>query len=770
MRHALISKLSNGETVRKLPLRAQHHWSAWICILLDHNRQTLPFREDFNALCQALERLRGAVGLEIRILHGEPGIRIYYRQPRDDTVRHWQTPDVQTPLLILSDLGMLAGAPEYLQAWQQLGRRLRAAGCKPIVLCPVPAQYHDSGSQRLFSLHEWDRQSHFQRSAIRQSATENAVVKGAEILLTLLAPAIVVEPALLRAVRYLLPAAQADVAAEAAVWSHPDVIATTQGFCFGSLAAIEKYQRKFMALDPELKCRLVGLIRSHHAHLPKSLRLAELDVCDRLAPDCLGDPVGKEAKQWKQDMVKTCYQYPDHPALSQWLGRHVARHSQTMWQDNPELAALWALAQRDKLQNGETLELPRHAREEDVLFFLPRRNNPQPRPCILRQRGQELVLEEHNATGNQTPDLHNPGSHLVNLTLATDGLFVQQEYTDDPQLAPLHYVQLAQFPQVVAELTQDTQRIRLQTTSEAITIENCTKPAWASSIGRDQYGLFADLTVRNVTQRFRWIAPGIFLMGSPEDEPERSDWETQHQVILTQGYWLADSACTQALWRAVMGNNPSYFRDDEQNPVEQVSWNDVQGFVARLNRLVPGLEVRLPTEAQWEYACRAGKTTPFSFGENITPEQVNYNGEYPYAGGKKGLNRGKTVPVKSLPSNPWGLYEMHGNVWEWCADWFGDYPAGSVVDPDGPPSGTYRVLRGSSWIRRGRFARSAYRHWYEPDNRDYSIGFRLSLGQVASTRQGKQTGSERSGRGRLQAERSGQRLHREGNILNKGQE
>jgi hypothetical protein len=304
----LISKLSNGETVRKLPLRAQHHWSAWICILLDHNRQTLPFREDFNALCQALGRLRGAVGLEIRILHGETGIRTYYRQPRDDTVRRWQTPDVQTPLLILSDLGMLAGAPEYLQAWQQLGRRLRAAGCKPIVLCPVPAQYHDSGSQRLFSLHEWDRQSHFQRSAIRQSSMENAAGKGAEMLLTLLAPAIVVEPALLRAVRYLLPAAQADVAAEAAVWSHPDVIATTQGFCFGSLAAIEKYQRKFMALDPELKCRLVGLIRSHHAHLPKSLRLAELDVCDRLAPDCLGDPVGKEAKQWKQDMVKTCYQ------------------------------------------------------------------------------------------------------------------------------------------------------------------------------------------------------------------------------------------------------------------------------------------------------------------------------------------------------------------------------------------------------------------------------------------------------------------------------
>jgi hypothetical protein len=281
-------------------------------------------------------------------------------------------------------------------------------------------------------------------------------------------------------------------------------------------------------------------------------------------------------------------------------GAACRRHSQTMWQDNPELAALWAPAQRDKLQNGETLELPRHAREENVLFFLQRRNNFQPRPCILRQRGQELVLEEHNATGNQTTDLHNPGSHLANLTLATDGLFVQQEYTDDPQPAPLHYVQLAQFPQVVAELTQDTQRIRLQTTSEAITIGNCTKPTWASSIGCDQYGLFADLTVKNVTQRFRRIVPGIFLMGSPEDEPERYNDETQHQVTLTQGYWLADSACTQALWQAVMGNNPSYSQDDEQNPVEQVSWNDVQGFVARLNSLAPGLEARLPTEAQWE--------------------------------------------------------------------------------------------------------------------------------------------------------------------------
>ena len=109
------------------------------------------------------------------------------------------------------------------------------------------------------------------------------------------------------------------------------------------------------------------------------------------------------------------------------------------------------------------------------------------------------------------------------------------------------------------------------------------------------------------------------------------------------------------------------------------------------------MNARLPTEAEWEYACRAGTNTPFSFGDNITPEQVNYDGNYPYADGKKGLYREKTVPVKSLPANAWGLYEMHGNVWEWCQDWYGDYPAEPVTNPEGSQAGVERVVRGGSW-------------------------------------------------------------------------
>ena len=252
----------------------------------------------------------------------------------------------------------------------------------------------------------------------------------------------------------------------------------------------------------------------------------------------------------------------------------------------------------------------------------------------------------------------------------------------------------------------------------------------AGELDHDNIGLFTDLVIKGITQRCRWMPPGTFRMGSPTSEKERYYNETQHQVTLTQGYWLADTACTQALWQAVMGENPSCFRDNENNPVEMVSWNDVQKFIKQLNRLIPGLAAQLPTEAQWEYACRAGTITPFSFGNNITPEQVNYDGNTPYADGKKGLYRMETVPVKSLPASPWGLYEMHGNVWEWCADWYDDYPETPVNDPSGSETGSSRVLRGGSWSNYGWRTRSANRGWYTPVNLDYYIGFRFVLGQA----------------------------------------
>jgi formylglycine-generating enzyme required for sulfatase activity len=237
-----------------------------------------------------------------------------------------------------------------------------------------------------------------------------------------------------------------------------------------------------------------------------------------------------------------------------------------------------------------------------------------------------------------------------------------------------------------------------------------------------------EFTIKEITQRMRWINPGKFLMGSPENEPDRNaESELHHEVVLSKGFWLADTACTQELWQEVMGANPSNFKSIKR-PVENVSWNECGEFLKKLNGMVSDLNFCLPTEAQWEYACRASTATPFSFGENITPEQVNYNGDYPYHGEEKGIFRKQTVDVKSLPSNQWGLYEMHGNVWEWCADWYGDYPKGSVNDPLSSAEGLGRVLRGGPWIGPGWGCRSAVRNWFDPGNRNSYTGFRFSRG------------------------------------------
>ena len=206
-------------------------------------------------------------------------------------------------------------------------------------------------------------------------------------------------------------------------------------------------------------------------------------------------------------------------------------------------------------------------------------------------------------------------------------------------------------------------------------------------------------------------------MGPPPTEKERGSNERQHRVVLTEGFWLADTTCTQALWEAVMGVNPSWFKGDLQNPVEHVSWNDItEHFMPKLNQLVHGINLELPTGAQWEYACRAGTTTPYSWGEQITPEQVNH-----------AMKNMKTVPVKALPKNEWGLYQMHGNVWEWCIDGFGKYlqkDLNDLVISSG--KGHLRMVRGGCWSVDGKYCRASAISYFDANNRDDIIGFRLA--------------------------------------------
>ncbi len=228
----------------------------------------------------------------------------------------------------------------------------------------------------------------------------------------------------------------------------------------------------------------------------------------------------------------------------------------------------------------------------------------------------------------------------------------------------------------------------------------------------------------SIGMKFVWIKPGNFTMGSPKEEKERFPEETQHKVTLTKGFYMGVYTVTQEQWQEVMGNNPSVFKGEKNLPVENVSWDDCQEFIKKL-REKDKKSYRLPSEAEWEYACRAGTTTPFHFGETISTDQANYYGDAVYGNGKKGVYRKKTTPVGSFPANAFGLYDMHGNVWEWCQDWYGEYPQKEVVDPQGPEKGKFRVLRGGSWYYYPLYCRSAFRLGYVPGRRILNCGCRL---------------------------------------------
>jgi formylglycine-generating enzyme required for sulfatase activity len=269
------------------------------------------------------------------------------------------------------------------------------------------------------------------------------------------------------------------------------------------------------------------------------------------------------------------------------------------------------------------------------------------------------------------------------------------------------------------------------------------------------YRAFAQQVPTNVvTTNMVWIPPGTFVMGSPASEAERYSDETQHTVSLTQGFYMGKYAVTQGEYLALMGSNPSLCTTQDWNgnpippdlnrPVERVSWDDAMNYCVHLaqqeqaaGRLPVGWVYRLPTESEWEYACRAGTTTAFNFGSAIHGGMANFYDYHEYDASIGEIyvanpavpRLPRTTTVGSYQPNAWGLYDMHGNVWEWCRDWYDTYPTGSVTDPQGPPSGAGagRVVRGGDWGADGGYCRSAFRFDVTPSFRGGDVGFRVVL-------------------------------------------
>ena len=252
--------------------------------------------------------------------------------------------------------------------------------------------------------------------------------------------------------------------------------------------------------------------------------------------------------------------------------------------------------------------------------------------------------------------------------------------------------------------------------------------------------------INSIGMALALVPAGAFWMGSPEGEPGRHhDEAPRHRVEISRAFYLGIHPVTQEQYLRVTGSAPSHFRaggeggalvrgiDTGNFPVERVSWHDAMAFCRGLSELpaekAAQRTYRLPTEAEWEYACRAGTTTLFHFGDSLTSDLANIDGNLPEGDAPRGRYLAHSCEVGTYPPNALGLHDMHGNVWEWCADWFDEnyYPRSPGADPLGPPAGSRRVLRGGGWFYGARICRSAYRYRFEPDVRHYDFGMRVAL-------------------------------------------
>lgn len=676
----IVARLGRGELLHRLPRTTTRRWGAGLQIIEDHSRRLAPYWQDQALAAGRLARLFPAHAIVHAVI--DEALQMPPRLCRQGITGAPYAPPVPGgALVVLGDLGVLADEAPWVQAfWSALGRQVSQAGGRAVALVPFAPSTAPDAIKAHWTLIPWER------SAIHLTAAGRA--GQVERLLQALAVSIRVEPGLLREVRRLLGL---DAAAEAVFWQHAAV--TSQSSVAATLdpAALKARRANFDGLGA-LRQAVWKSLCAWHAGLPDAVFISEAaQLSERSANDLLSP----------EERV-LLLEFFD--VLSRQLGGD----------DEPAGAAAWFL------------RLERRARKQKEPIW----HNPAVQRIWARLHAQEAAVEP--PPGLQPGDIaSDPGDETLVIGLAQHGPRLGVQLRAAPLIVPGsplgHMTTLNRWIGLGSFLEQPDR--------DPAFWADGTPPSWARAWGWDEHGAWVEFSIegrdgQTVTQRMRWIEPGPFMMGSPEDEPDRyRDEGPRHVVKIRDGFWLFDTACTQSLWEAVTGKNRSRFKGRDR-PVEQVSWDDVQRFIEAINTRLPGVGLSLPSETRWEFACRAGTVTPFSFGDTITPEQVNCDGrQYPYVGGEPGLCRGETLPVKALPPNDWGLYQMHGNVREWVQDaWHATYE-GAPRDGsawDSTASSAARVVRGGSWDMGARYCRSAYRYGIGPGYRAYYLGFRCA--------------------------------------------
>ncbi len=802
--HRLTQQLAAGRLPRYLPRRIYQRWHPDLIVLFDFCPRLWPYRWDMHRLAARLLHHIGRSGVSLRIVdHGPMGpwsdwLAHQGRQSAADPAeRPWRKPPAETPVLIVSDLGMLLGPQSApARAWAEFVRDLIRAQVRPVALVPLGAGQLGAPVPPTLPVLRWSSDARPRPTRVHGTAVPQP--DGLKDLLAMVAATRRVDPPLLRAMRRLNLSAPLNAGLEGALWCHADVEAVhTAGI---RTEKREAHMHHFSERLPLLHNQLDQLRYQHHCHLRAVLNHEETLLW---------------AAQVEQKTV----------ARSRGAARRIEeardfmrRLAATLTRPEGQSSAEWWSVAQGIVQRADVAMAKRYA---DLM-------NPLVAALVRTSRGRANVpgwADPAALAGLLDPDLTDIPCSLVRdaangcLVLQAEPAGARQSPLGEALLVdaagvrvsvagrgPARWFSASALPVSLVPLREPA-AVHLETAHESVLVAAVGRPHGALGWGCDKtgiavrsapigewdmrwsgttlrvappqeagpaadlwaleadakanvesegalkfgidprFGVYAELSVNtrhgSATQRLRWIEPGRFLMGSPDTEAGRDDNEgLRHEVTISNEFWLFDTPCTQALWRAVMGDNPSYFKSPDR-PVEQVNWEDVLKFLKRINGLVPGLDLVLPTEAEWEYACRAGTETAIYLGDLEILGERNAPALDPIAwyGGNSGVDfdldngwdsadwpnkqyphtRAGTRPVGLKEPNVWGLYDMLGNVWEWCFDGMRTYGSAAVIDP-----GATRVLRGGSWFNFAQYVRSAYRGALDPGYRNFYYGFRCA--------------------------------------------
>ena len=732
----LVREFSRLRPVRRIPRLPTHRWPLRLDVVLDRRQALAPFWSDMEALLWPLRHLHGREGFAEHVL--------------DDGDLPCDLPLGGDAVLVVGDLGLYAGEDSPLVSrWLRLGRQLARQGIPHVALLPCPRSRWLLATSQAWICACWDRGPqlpHGGRGQLPLPPDGEAAGERWRNLARLLASAQRVEPQLLRWLRLQLPPDLADVGTEYDLWHDPERCVHTHT----AMAILPEEAKRLRAAG--LAClssdQLVGVRNAYakiHAYCSPMLRARETANLARS-----GVPIDPGALAKARDLLVSA-----NRTLASWAG--MAKENEgdpAMALEEAEDTGLALTVRRDvaRLSEEEKGQEPELGRAWEVLSVLERHtrarmerptdlsDDPAVRDALLvpgarvlwevRQYGQELRFAPFVPPREREEPEALAGAPLVWIPETRGYLDVTAADTGGHRRGERLWKKRDAFPSV---LLGPARQVEIRSDVAVQSLSVVTRPAWACRFGQDEFGQFAELEVKGIRHTMRWIPPGSFWMGSPEDEEGRYEREgPRHLVTLTEGFWLGTTPVTQELWEVVMEGNPSSFKG-ERLPVASVTWHDCQEFCELLKRLVPGLLPRFPTEAEWEYACRAGTDTAFNDGSSCESPEGRDEVLAKLGWYDENSDR-RTHPVGQLLPNAWGLHDMHGNVWEWCMDGRREYGTEPIENPKGPTEDeAYRVFRGGSSWGLARSCRSAYRRWFVPGSRDRDQGFRFAAGQPAGS-------------------------------------